>query len=79
MLQFALFCKLAAALEGSVSILSDSHFPFLADESPVSTELRVILSRAALAAYLGEQGTGSVLLAATPQWNSLAKTYSAES
>lgn len=78
MLRFTLFCKLAVALEGSVSILSDNHILCLADERPVSTELMVILNRADLAAYLGEQGAGSVLLAATSQWNSLAKTYSAE-
>lgn len=67
MLQFTLFCKPAVHLEGSVSILSDSHILCLADERPVSTELMVILSKADPAAYVGERGTVSVLLAATSQ------------
>lgn len=55
-----------------------SHILCLADGSPVSTKLVVILSKADLVSYLGEQGTGSVLLAATSLGNSLAKMYSAE-
>lgn len=76
MLQCTLLCKLGVALEGlGQHLLSDSRILFfLADESTISRELIVILSKADLAAYLAEQWTGPVFLAATSEWNSLAKT-----
>lgn len=75
MLQFTLLCKLGVAPERlSQHLLSDSHILFSADEITISRELIVILSKADLAAYLGERGTGPVLLAATSERNSLAKT-----